>query len=1411
MNDTVTPPASGPFSADASDSWDRDFPAFGRRSHRDGRRDYLVRWQDRDGERVAVLATAPDATPEQARRQAEAYLAALASHRSHGPAPDPAYLAARERCPRPLPIAGFYRQVRQLDIDFGPSFRAVVELWKGDYEAIGRIELDAALPADRDRYLLHPVFLDACLQIFGATLYDDPERKTFLPVGMESFRFDRPGARTAWSHVKLRQPVREGDTATVADIRFFDRDLQAVGGIDGFSLLLGDADTFSEADYPAIRQALYRVRWEQVAKPAVEVLADAPEAERPLWLVLAADADAEALARELARRGQRAVTTGAVADLQSRHGERFVGVIDWRAVRPVSVDEAAFQDALAPSLLAAQALAAQAGSGAKRYVLAGHGAVAIAADDAIDPLATARWGLGRTLAREQAGVLEALCVDLDQTDPAACLVAEILAGDGEEQAAWRQGRRHIARLAPVATAGAGPGQGAYRLAISAYGSFDQLYFRPLERRAPDETEVEIAVRATGLNFKDVLHALGMLAIDGNQSGAGSADEMLFGGDCAGEVVRVGRAVRGLKPGDRVLACMAFGCLGSHVNVEQRFVAPIPAGLDHGEAATLPTAFITAYYALVTCARLRRGERVLIHAGAGAVGMAAIQLARLYGAEVYATASEPKQARLREMGVADVASSRDLDFASRWSRERLGGFDVILNSLGGDFIRASHDLLRPDGRFVEIGKLGILSEEEALRRRPGSRYCAFDLMDLARDQPGLIAEILATVIQQIAQNRLEALPQTVFPAEQSADAFRCMAQARHVGKIVIEHAERDGALRFDPERRYLVSGGLGALGLALARWLVRRGARQLVLLGRSAPDAATEATLNALREVGVAIDCRRVDVGDAAQVDALFAALATDGPALDGIFHAAGLLDDATLPQQDWPRFQRVLHPKARGAWHLHLASRDLDLRCFVCFSSIAGLFGAPGQANYAAASAFLDGLAHHRRQQGLPALSIDWGPWAGAGMAARLEASHQGRFDSGGVIAIEQLEGLHALECLLHGNPTQAAVFPADWPRLLRRFGGATPPFYRDVAARHAAAEQTAERPDDLNALLKEATPAQRPALLQTALQKLVGAVVRAEPDRIDPQAPLRDLGVDSLMGVELRSKLERSLGRAVPIALLLQGPSVATLGNAILALLGLGEADTAETPVAGSWLVRRPRATEPKLRLFCFPPLGGGAGLFHGWQDALPDAVEVVAIQLPGREERLDEPALTDFSAVVGAIAAAIEPLLDRPFAFYGHSMGTLLAYETACAVRERYGRTPRRLLVGALWAPTAHEAQRAAGTYDRFDLDQLVLPTDLNDNSDYLDNLRRIARADAALLRDYRWPGHAPLHCPVVAFHGEDDPIAGRDDLAGWATVGADVCEVETIGGGHMFMIERRTELLPRLAARLNETLEDEKTATP
>ncbi|MFN7146647.1 MAG: MDR/SDR family oxidoreductase, partial [Myxococcota bacterium] len=477
-------------------------------------------------------------------------------------------------------------------------------------------------------------------------------------------------------------------------------------------------------------------------------------------------------------------------------------------------------------------------------------------------------------------------------------------------------------------------------------------------------QVEIEVEASGLNFRDVLNALGMYK---GRSGP-------LGGECAGRVVAVGEGVRTLAVGDPVMA-LASSAFGRFVTTDARLAVKRPRFLTAEEAATVPITFLTAWYGLFQLARLQPGERVLIHAAAGGVGMAAVQLALRAGAEVHGTASHGKWDVLRASGVTHIYDSRSVAFEEAVAAKVGGaGIDVVLNALTGGFIPASLRLMRRGGRFLEMGKAELWEPAQVAAVNPDVSYRAFDLVEV---EPDVLGRMLGEIAAAFDRGELRPLPRRVYPITRSVEAFRYMAQARHVGKVVLA---RPRPPAFDPDGAWLVTGASGALGRHVCTWLVEHGARHLALVGRTAvPD--TDPLIATLRAAGADVTSFACDVSDATAVRGVIAGL--DRP-LRGVIHAAGLLDDATVVQQDAGRIARVFGPKAAGAWALHEATRELPLAAFVLVSSAASWLGSAGQANYAAANAFLDGLARARRAWGLPATSVAFGPWAEGGMADRL-------------------------------------------------------------------------------------------------------------------------------------------------------------------------------------------------------------------------------------------------------------------------------------------------------------------------------------------------------------------------------------------------------------------------------------------
>ena len=1015
-----------------------------------------------------------------------------------------AFWAARARCADSIATESFYEQVAALNIVFGPGFRAVREIWRGRQEAIGRVELSPELAAQAGAYVHHPVFLDACLQLFGATLFGEMSRKTFLPVGMESFDFDTQSATFAWSHVRLRKEVALEDKSALADFLFFDRELRQVGEILGFSLRLSDRTTLLEHDAAAAGNCSYQLAWERLER------AQGAQLSAQDIRVLGSSARASALRDQL-----QALGTGA-EPAQTGTVRGVVMVVDQDQACAVPDPDATASSAW-QLIESVRTLGLEAGDGPlQRLWFLTQSTQQVTGHDAIQADQAFVWGVARSLEREYPQ-LQVLCLDAGDVgdaglaEDAAALAAELLSGSAETMVAFRGGARYVGRLRVLAATPAAtePADDAPRmLATRAYGSLDNLYWAPMQRSALGPQDVEIRVHATGLNFKDVLHAMGLLAQDGVQSGVEHASAMLFGGDCAGVVLRTGSEVHSLKVGDRVMACMAFGSFASHVTVRAPFVAKLPEAMPWHVGAAIPTAYLTAYHALVTRGGLQSGQRVLIHSAAGGVGLAALQLAKHLGAEVYATASRSKHDYLRTLGVQGVYDSRSLGFAEQLAKEQPALMDLVLNCLNGDFVEQSFAVLKQGGSFIEIGKIGVWSDAEAAERRSDASYALFDLMDLAQESPDLLTQEFSAVLALMDRASLAPARVQTFPMARIDEAFRCMAEARHIGKIVVTQRPDSGpVLRAD--RCHVVAGGAGSLGRETLNWLARAGARHVAVLGRSEPDEPSLRCFDLLRAQGIELRFVRADLSDRAQAENALKRIAEAGVGIGAIFHLAGQLSDALLRNQTSASVNTVFQSKLGVAVNLHLASLAIAHDHFVCFSSIAAVFGSPGQSNYAAANAVMDALMHHRRSVGLPGLSINWGPWAGGGMAQTLSAADQARLSETGLTPLQPTEAFDMLERLLVADYSQVCVVHADWSRPGAYPGGRVPPYLAALAGSSAShATQQGGAIESIAPLLRSLPAEARHAAMLEATTQCICQVLRLAPSDISPEAWSRRAGL---------------------------------------------------------------------------------------------------------------------------------------------------------------------------------------------------------------------------------------------------------------------------------------------------------------
>ena len=444
-------------------------------------------------------------------------------------------------------------------------------------------------------------------------------------------------------------------------------------------------------------------------------------------------------------------------------------------------------------------------------------------------------------------------------------------------------------------------------------------------------------------------------------------------------------------------------------------------------------------------------------------------------------------------------------------------------------------------------------------RPDVGYLVLSVDRLLAEDPARVGAVLRGVTERVDSGELEPLPYRRYPLSEAGVAMEEMREARHVGKLVLApSALAGGGLRSD--RSYLVTGGLGGIGIAVAGWLAERGAGAIVLNGRRDPDPAALAAIERLRARDLTV---RVAVADVSNVEAVERMLGEIGPEfgvpeLGGVIHSVGTLSDRSLSNQDWPSFAQVLWPKLLGAWNLHRATGQLDLDLFVLFSSFSGVIGNPGQANYAAANAFLDQLARHRRSQGLAGQAIAWGAWSGLGQAEeRRERLERGML-AGGARWITPEQGLLALERLIRSGSPNSSVVSVDWSVAL----GTNPPAWLGELVPVTAQDVRSDTGWDLARRIRELPAEDREAALVDFVLEELQSVLRlaAAPSTT---VGFFDLGMDSLMAVEFRNRLNRGLAGAysAPSNVVFDHPTPLRLAQHLLSRLFPASESEARSP----------------------------------------------------------------------------------------------------------------------------------------------------------------------------------------------------------------------------------------------------------
>ena len=786
---------------------------------------------------------------------------------------------------------------------------------------------------------------------------------------------------------------------------------------------------------------------------------------------------------------------------------------------------------------------------------------------------SAIWMFSRTLANEYPNI-DIRRVDLARhvsSQRAAEEIRDLIASDTREaEFVIDETAVRMVRIESVAKAHGEtdtPRAQAVRLERSA-SSGQRVAWVAADRPAPAADEIEIAVEATGLNFRDLMWSMSLLPDDMLEDGFAGPT---MGLECAGRVARVGRGVRDFAPGDHVMTLTSAG-FASHVNVPVRAVARVPNGLTSEAAATIPVAFMTAYYALVSLARVRRGEWILVHGGAGGVGLAAAQIARQRGAKVIATAgSAAKRELLTALGIAHVLDSRSTSFVGQVRQITGEGVDIVLNSLAGEAMEKGIGCLRPFGRFIELGKRDYVANTQVGLRpfRRNLSYFGVDVDQLMGRQKRVGQKLYADVMRLFDEGVFSPLPYSAFDADEVGEAFRLMQHSGHIGKVVIRPpapasvAERPNAFCVDAERTHLITGGLGGFGLETAKWLVEKGARHLVLVGRrGAGSVETQAAVSDLAAAGASVRAIACDVTDAGEVERLFKTIRREMPPLAGVIHGAMVLDDALIVNLDAERIDRVLRPKVSGADHLDAATRGMALDYFVLFSSVTTLVGNPGQANYVAANGYLEGVARRRRAAGLAGLAIGWGPISDVGVVARnqrLAASlKQGGFT--GMAARDALDLMAEALARPPHDPASAVITIAvqDWATAAERLPLLRSPAYAALVSHDGLGEGASRSRIDLRALVAEGdAEAARRKVVEVIVEE-ISRVLHLPSDDINLSRPLGEIGLDSLMGLELAMALQDRFGLDIPLSSSTGNLTVSVVADQIIAQVSTTSARSA-------------------------------------------------------------------------------------------------------------------------------------------------------------------------------------------------------------------------------------------------------------
>lgn len=1295
----------------------------------------------------------------------------------------------------------FYRKLDQSGLRYGGSFRSIQNIWRLGNELFAYVKLPPSFQKDATRFRFHPALLDACNHTFFADVHHHGDsRLVYLPYHADKVRILRAdGATSAFSHVTV---TSRSNKMIRCDVSIYSENGQVLAVIVGLSLksLEGKALSGLREHSISFQPEASQLGLRRVDVNFSNIFVLDLELSDFDWLSPLRRAFPHASIHK-----QSLDTAGSNWNSLERGFEldRRTLLLVPAVASPIGGDNT---DLRQTTELIFKALLHISGwiheqQATCSLIMITRGGCMTPADSQCDPLSSSLEAAVRVMVNEfPRARLRVVDIGLDKIAENTEMLEEelrtIRPGRDDTVVALRPDGRFFKALVAVdieaekKTTKSLPARGGnYRCERNlGSDSQDSIVIRqcPPTKLGPEDVAIE--VHAAGLNYKDVMNELGLLS---EQATSGGLAKQELGLEVAGRVVSIGEDVRELDVGAHIMAQLSNGLAGLAV-VNYKLTAPVPSSLNMSEAACIPTVYVTAYYSLVYLGRLTRGESVLIHSAAGGVGIAAIQIAKVFGARIFATAGSAERRKMvSDMGVEAVFDSRSLNFHDQVKQATEGqGVDLVLNSLTGPMFAQSVACLASFGRFLEIGKADIYRNLRLGLEQFGDNcsFFAIDIDRLAGQKSILYRRMLQAVYQLFENGNLQAPSVTKFPITHVSTALSSLARSAVFGKVAIEmpeHGSVDAApptkLQLHNDKSYLITGGASGLGVHLARFLVDRGARHVVLASRSGPkNLEDEAIITSMKKQGATVYVESVDVNLTASVASIF----DEGqpwPRIVGVIHCAAVIHDAFSHDITIDAFWKVYGPKAIGAWNLHLATQDKALDFFIMTSSVSSISAGAGTFSYSAANQFLDSLAHHRRASGLAGLSLNLGllgDFAGIVGKAVSPVDLVENLSMQGLSLLRLPIILSLLERMILHNATQRLSLGMDVSKFLKAY----PHLSSNGLFSMLGGEVDDIVSSEIHGLMSRLSRPERLEMIADTLRIGLAKIVGLEPSRISVTEKIDQYASDSLTLTQMRGVIMREFQVTLPLMRLFQGPTLqeiaedvghslfegpATAQGATNAIVDINTEDNLLEgfSVLSPWLIR---GTGSGRRVICFHAMGGAASQFNSFLVNPLEDIDLIAVQLPGRENRAEEPIPANIPEIVAEVLAELEQSLGPADVFWGHSLGGIIAFEVMRELRRQGKPLPRLLITSTIAPQLAHWLQRRELflqiSSEEASPEYVMAVSQYVEGADFARSMLPMMRKDSSLMLGYRYTEEDMFDVPITAIAARKDDVVYRDEVAAW-----------------------------------------------